>query len=192
MRLSYVIELVLALAAGLALERASPHDLQRFDDFAEYPRYIQLGIYLVEFGDPFCAGMILVEGAAVWIEVVRSRTARTWGFGRLTWSIMFCVVILTSLESIVWNAAREAVWTAGPSSAGTILRQWRAWFTHSAADLVSLNSVPLALVALLLTSVAARWPRDPSPDAREWSGRILFGIIVILYLTHRTLAWYWE
>jgi hypothetical protein len=48
------------------------------------------------------------------------------------------------------------------------------------------------LAALLVTSLAARWPRDAAPDAREWFGRAFVGAIMLLYLTHEAINWYWE
>jgi hypothetical protein len=193
-RLSYAIELVMAVAAGLALERATIHfhrDL--FNDIAKFPRWVQYGIYLTEFGDPFCTGLVLVEGAAVWIDTGRRRTSRVWGFGRLTWSVSFCVAILTSLKMLVWVAARE-VWdnVPLPPAVGSILRQWWKFFIEDNDYIITKTNASLVLAAFLITSLPARWPRDPSPDAREWAGRIFFGALILLYLTHETLGWYWE
>jgi hypothetical protein len=193
-RLKYAIELVLAVCAGLGLVRAGGPDSLRDHDpsFVTYPGYVRYGVFLTEFGDPFCTGLVLVEGAALWIEAIRRRAPRVWGFGRLTWSLSFCVAVLTSLERAVWIVAREAMETTGPPPVGSILRQWQGWFTGEAGELVTGAGVPLCLAGLLITSLGARWPRDPSPDAREWAGRIFFGALLLLYVTHRTLAWYWE
>lgn len=53
MRLSYVIELVMAVAAGLALERTTIH-IHRdiIHEINTYPTLIRYGVYLIEFGDP--------------------------------------------------------------------------------------------------------------------------------------------
>jgi hypothetical protein len=191
-RLSYAIELVMAVAVGLALERVTIHfhrDL--FHDIATFPGWVQYGIYLTESGDPFCTGLVVVEGAALWIETGRRRTSRVWGFGRLTWSVSFWVAILTSLESFVQVAVRE-VWDNVPIAIGSILRQWWEWFVGSSDVLLIRTSFPIALAGFLITSLAARWPRDPSPDAREWTGRFFFGALFLLHLAHETLSWYWE
>lgn len=192
MRLSYAMELVVALAAGLALARATSHPHQDYDQFATYPRYVRYGVYLIEFGGPFCSGLVLVEGAALWIEAARRRTPRVWGFGRLTWSVSFCVAVLTSLQRAVWIAAREAMETTGPPAVGPSLDRWWGWFTSSGGDLVAGTGVPLCLTGLLITSLAARWPRDPSPDVREWTGRMFFGALILLDLVQRMLSSYWE
>jgi hypothetical protein len=190
--LSYAIELIVAVAAGLALGRAT-EPAHRFDEmFANFPKYIQYGVYLTDFCDPICNGLVLVEGAALWIETIRRRKPFAWGFGRLTWSVSFFVIMLSMSEEFVWIAAREEWSDALPATMGAIFGIWRDWFTGSAESLLTRTVAPLCLAGLLVTSLAARWPRDPSPDAREWTGRIFFGALILIYLTQRTLSWYWE
>jgi hypothetical protein len=191
MRLSYAIELIIALAAGMALERATTHfHWDVLHDLATSPRWVRYGIYLSEYGDPFCTGVVLVEGAAVWIEAGRQRSPRVWGFGRLSWSVSFCVVVMASVKLLIWTAGR--LWDTVPPDVGSILGFWRNWwFTGSPEGYAVTTSVPPCLVGLLITSLAAKWPGDPSPDAREWMGRIFFVASMILYLIHETLRWFW-
>jgi hypothetical protein len=191
-RLSYAIELIIAMAAGMALERATTHFHRDVTlDLAFYPVWVRCAIALSEYGEPFWTGVVLVEGAAVRIEAGRRRTARAWGFGRLSWSVSFCVVAMASVKMFIWTAARLC--DPGPPDVGFILGFWRDWwFAGSPESRAVATQVAPCLVGFLLTSLAAKWPRDPSPDAREWSGRVFFVASMILYLTHETLSWYWE
>jgi hypothetical protein len=187
-----MVEFVAAVAAGMVLERATTQfhrDL--FHDVASYPRWVQYGIYLTEFGDPFCTGITLVEGAVLWIEACRRRAARIWGFGRLTWSVSFCVAVLMMLKMLIWVPARE-MWDGVLPDMRLILHHWTEYFDSAQSEILIRSGVPLVLISLLMTSLVARWPRDPSPDAREWTGRIFCGALVLLYLTHEVLGWYWE
>jgi hypothetical protein len=183
--------LIIALAAGMALERATIH-LHRdvYLDLATFPAWVRYAISLGEYGDPFCTGVVLVEGAAVWIEAGRRRTVRAWGFGRLSWSVSFCVVAMASVKMFIYTAARLC--DPGPLDVGYILKFWREWaFAESREGYVVATHVAPCLVGFLLTSLAAKWPRDTSPDAREWSGRVFFVASLILYMTHETLIWGW-
>jgi hypothetical protein len=40
---------------------------------------------------------------------------------------------------------------------------------------------PGLLIAFLVTARIARWPRDPAPDFREWTGLVFAGLLVIRY-----------
>jgi hypothetical protein len=192
-RLSYAIELVVAVAIGLALVRAAAPIQEFRAELARYPRSIQYGVYLTEYGDPFCLGLVVVEGVTLAVETFRRRRPGAWGFGRTTWSVCFFVVLLISLEEFVWAAASEIlVGGNGRPDVGEILSVWWVMFMNSSSNPLTQTSTPLCLAGLLMTSLAAGWPRDHVPDAREWTGRFFFGALLILYLTHKMCYWYWE
>jgi hypothetical protein len=132
-----------------------------------------------------------VEGVAVWVEAVRLRPARVWGIGRLTWSLALVFLMLASVEHAVWLVARYRQGGSQDGDLGTILRFWWEWSQTEGIRIVA-SQLPLFLGALLVTGLAARWPRDPAPDAREWSGRAFLGVIMVLYVTHQAVYWYLE
>lgn len=79
MRIIFILELVLALALGLAIERISFHRLLEFGDFPFHPKSIQYGVYFIEYSNPFCLGVVLVEGSALLVELIRRRSPRISG-----------------------------------------------------------------------------------------------------------------
>lgn len=168
---------------------------------AAYPWLIRCIVAFTDLGDPLCSGLALVEGTALWVGFLGRRSPKVWGFGRLTWAITFFVVIAASLEEVVWCAARGWM-SGGPESGGpgadepyligAVFQDSWDWFLSYSGDSISNSSLPVCLAGLLITSLVARFPRDPAPDAREWAGRVFFGFVSMIYLSHRTLAWYWE
>src|SRR4051794_38661674 len=111
----------------MALERATAHfHRDVILDLASYPAWVRYAIALGEYGGPFCTGVVLVEGAAVWIEAARRRSVRAWGFARVSWSVSFCVVVMVSAKMFIWTAARLC--EPGPIDDGYILGFWRDWW----------------------------------------------------------------
>jgi hypothetical protein len=166
LNLGDVLEFVAAAAVGMALAR-SVHDLKgttQYDFFT-----------CLEFVSAFMAGISLVMGLRLWFEARRPQEYRVWGIGRWTWSL--CA------SSIVLHVALRAV------SAPLIMyrrnhriimhNEWGTIFWTSV--LWPMEAFPELLLAFLITARIARWPRDPAPDYREWTGRAFAGLLVIRY-----------
>jgi hypothetical protein len=170
MKLGYLLELILALAVGLALA-------QGWTEAEWVARLKTLDLLIWLCSNPaytLFSGVILVEAVALWIESARGRGPRPWGFGRMTWSTLG-VVCLGSWSRLIVSALigqRLPRW-GGSKPFLTLARDFS---THPAEYLAW---VPLAV---FLTARLAALPRDPRPDGREWAGRIFGFIIFIDYL----------
>jgi hypothetical protein len=190
-RLSYVLELVMALAVGLALDR----ELRRPDSslqeiIADQPAWVQSGVLFTHHADAICAGVVLVEGACLWVEFFRGRSPTTWGFGRLAWSVAFLVRILKVLEITLSNLA--IVLRGGRKPASVFAALESSW--DEALHYINLLSpmVVLSLSGLWITLLAAGRASDSTPDAREWSGRLFFAVLLSSYLIHSVVIWHFD
>jgi hypothetical protein len=166
LNLANVLELVVAAAAGMALARFM-HDLKGATQYSVFT--------CLELVAAFLTGISLVMGLRLWVEASRPREHRLWGIGRWAWSL--------SAASIVLHVAWMAV--EAPS---IIYRREHRMITHDElGSLVVTSAVwpmdvfPGLLIAFLITARIARWPRDPDPDYREWTGRAFAGLLVIRY-----------
>src|SRR5438874_13437448 len=93
-KMFYLVELVVALAVAIALAR--PFLLERQDGGAV------VGAAL--------SGVALVEGFAVWFEVVYHRGPSAWGFGRATWSIAGATSLTYVLFNGIHGVFQQTVW----------------------------------------------------------------------------------
>ena len=164
MKLGYLLELVLAIAVGLALAHG-------WTEAAWVTRLKTLDLVIWLFSTPaytLFSCVILVEAAALWIEKARGRGPRPWGIGRLTWSTLGVVclgswgwhlfAILLTQRLPRWNAMSDmSFWSLarGFSVRPTEVMAW----------------VP---PAVFLTARLAGLPRDPEPDGREMGWTLLW------------------
>ncbi len=177
MRLSYLLELVLAVCVGLGLARYRLTGPELADTLTQLPP-----IYWYEEGiDSFLAGMALVGGLGTLIERARGKSPAAWGPGRWAWASLAIYLVIHLLE---WTAEITAQYNqaivANPrvgigqnSLWEKILQEQRGGYSG-----LLLTSIPWFLLALGLTSLAAPGRRDSSPDAREWAGRLFAASIV--------------
>lgn len=172
LKLVNVLELVVGLAAGMALARFTS-DLS---GTSQYNVFLYLRLTAA-----FLAGISLVMGLRLWVEAIRPHEHRVWGIGRWTWSL--------SAASIMLHVARMAV--AAPS---TIYRREQRIITYNElnSSVISaaewpINVLPGFLIAFLITARIARWPRDPAPDYREWTG-LAFASLLIIHFAASQIA----
>jgi hypothetical protein len=156
--IAYVLELVAAVAVGLGMLRYArlvgmPFDLATRRGVLDAWSYLAAGLALV--------GLV---GTAV--EVARRRSPERWGLGRWTWAIAgLYTVVIHGLG--VAKGIRDAMFYLGLPWIYFYGLLW-AW-----------PYLGPALVSAWLTARMARLPRDPKPDAREWTGRI-YGLLVVV------------
>jgi hypothetical protein len=156
----YLVELVAALAVGMALALTFLHERQASGAI--------VGAALT--------GVALIEGLAVWFEAARRGGPPAWGFGRATWSIAGGA----SLFYVVFNGLREAIEDSGWNPPLRFLRDLMLHMRFD-TDYPVWRLMPWCLPAIYLTFRLAGWPRDLAPDGREWAGRVYAILVVGLY-----------
>ncbi len=156
----YLLELVAALAVGMALARP----------------VFQIRQASGEIVGAALTGVALIEGLAVWLEAARRRGPPAWGFGRATWSIAGGA----SVFYIIFNGLHSALGTPGWSSPLPFLRELiigtKFYYGYPVWRLM-----PWCLPAFYFTLRLAGWPRGSAPDGREWAGRLYAILVVGLY-----------
>ena len=176
--LSYVLELVLALAVGLALARWSSAGVMGWG--VRRPAMLLSALrYTVE---PALSGIALVGCAGVAFELIRKRSPKIWGVGRWIWSLSgFLILIdltlqLSSETILIWRHRGH------PPNAEELAREVRALLS---SHFFSQGS--WFLLGVCLTAWMAGQLRDPHPDAREWTGRVFLAVLVSWAIACRTL-----
>jgi hypothetical protein len=94
MKISFVLELILAVAFGLTLAR------------------LWQGVYfsMAGFGMISCSfitGFTIVQTIGLWIEKMRRRGPPTWGIGRITLSILGLVCLVQWPWDTAWYVLRQ-------------------------------------------------------------------------------------
>jgi hypothetical protein len=179
-RVSYALELVLVLAAGMACARWA---VLSHPDWPAYFAKADLGRRFQFVAEPFLVGVSLAGGLGLLVESLRRRSPATWGLGRRIWS----VAALTSLFSAAGLCATQmgVIWRTRP--AHLTAKAAVAWVRYSSFT-TFYPSAGWVLAAVLVTSWFSGEPRCGHLDAREWSGRILLGMIVMEAITFRFLG----
>lgn len=168
MKLSYVAELIAELAVGMLLVR-SVYDALGYGVEVGPNVYI-LRDYLVVFGPVFLAGVSVAGGVGLALESVRGRSPDRWGAGRCMWSIAALYTLAIGIRGVAQTKVVH-----GASS----IRDFVEWFFEVQNLRLCWSDLALMLVASWLAARLARLPRAARPDAREWSGRILAGAIIV-------------
>lgn len=127
-------------------------------------------------GGAILAGLALSGGLTLAVEVLRGRRPQTWGAGRWIWaiaglSIVLCVLIKgASLTAVL---ARKGVTS-----------HWLPYYFQLKQHIYQhfIEGPFFTLAAFGVTAILARTPRDPSPDAREWLGRLYLGLAILVNL----------
>ena len=180
MRLHYALEIVLSIGVGLGLARYRLTWPEQEESFGALSR-----IDLIEIGiDSILAGVGLVGGLATFIERVRGRSPVPLGPGRWVWFLVASYLLLTLLNEIAGTIAiRFAPGIFIQNSVFTdIIRGLRGRYGE-----LLLRPMTWFLLALGLTLLADPRQRTPTPDAREWGGRVFAAVLVSTGLGLRTL-----
>jgi hypothetical protein len=177
-RLGYLLEMVVALAVGLALARWSSESVMGAGKWTANMLLTRLR-YAVE---PALSGVALVGFAGVAVEVFRKRTPKVWGVGRWIWSLSGLLILIDlglqlSFETVlIWRSKGRL-----PSS-DQIQRVMRGLLSSH-----FFSQGAWFLLGVCVTAWAAGQLRDPDPDAREWTGRVFLAILVAWAVACRTL-----
>jgi len=166
MKLSYIAELIVELAVGMFFARTA------FDALGYPgpggPNVHILRNYLAVFSPILLSGVSAAGGVGLVVEAWRGRSPERWGVGRWTWAIAPLYTLASSIQSIfVLTGFMDAF--RDPNFTYAFVERWR----------VSWSNLALLLVVSWLTARLAHVPRASGADAREWSGRILIGAIII-------------
>ena len=159
-RVRDLAELVFALGCGMALVRAC-HEGTPLGNYG--PRYL---------AEPFLAGISVAGAALLAVETLRRRDRRSWGIGRWTWAVAGSVVILVLME--FWAVHCAYVWKAGRAISG--YRLYRQ--TCGVCSTIFHQRVNWVLLASWFAFRRTGAFRDPEPDAREMTGRLLLATII--------------
>ncbi len=154
--IGYVLELVAGVAVGLGMFRYAqqvgfPFDLTTWWGLGEAWVYLS-------------SGMALVALAGIGVELARRRSPERWGLGRWAWAIAGLYVVAVHLAGVA-KGVREGMFYVG--------MPWIYFYGLRPAW----EYLGVALISAWLAGRMARLPRDPRPDAREWTGRI-YGVLV--------------
>jgi hypothetical protein len=179
MRLSYAMELVAAAGVGMALTHYRLTD----PDYEEVSAVLT-GIVRLEGGiDAFFEGVALVGGLGLLVERVRRKSPRIWGPGRWIWALVASYLLLHVVDPIcgtvsahIWDVFRQT------SLIEDVLEglRWRY-------DRVLLPSVSWFLLALALTTQAARPHLGAQSDGRERAGRVFAVLLISTVLVLKAL-----
>jgi|GEM_PF-3133730 len=172
MRLSYALELILVVGISLGLTRYRLSD----SDHAEAFSNLQWIVRFKDGIDTFYAGVAIVGSVGLLVESVRGRSPKTWGPGRWVWSFVALYLLFRQIDPICGTVSRH-IWAVGMNSNSLISDLIYNVFCNN--DWFLLTSAAWMLMAMWLTSLFARSPRELNPDGREWAGRV-FALLLIL------------
>jgi hypothetical protein len=177
MKLIRVLELILALAAGLgfARYRATGPDHAEF-----YPtRFARLQ----DGADAILAGVALIGGLGVLAERARGASRAPWGVGRWAWSLAAVYLILTTLDRVAGMAsARMGPGYFSDPLGRAILADFRGKYGE-----FLLPAFGWFLFAGGLVGLFARREGVPASDDRERSGRAFAAVVVALLIGFTSL-----
>jgi hypothetical protein len=153
MRIYLLMEVILAMALGLALARIGVADRGG----------LQVYSLSLELANEVLAGFAIVLGTVTWLEAARRGRRIAWGPGRRAWSALLAYLLLNNLflmGRVVGYVSRHP--STGPLPARLVenLRQ------HHASGLLA--PVVTGILALGLTHLLCRAAPEPEADSREW------------------------
>jgi len=178
MRIKYALELVLAIAVGLGFLRYRTTG----EDYTEC--YRTRFMRFQDGADSILAGVALVEGLAVLIERVRGKSPSPWGPGRWVWCLAATYLALGMLDLVRDNVAAGLTRTYSSDPLWSdVLECVRGKYGQ-----FLIPSFGWFLLALFLTSMAARRENSAAPDGREWYGRAYAALVVVVLLCFKALT----
>jgi hypothetical protein len=176
--LAYVVELVVALAAGLALARWTCSGVTGLG-FRSATLVLNTVRYTVE---PTLCGLALVGCAGLAVELARKRSPKIWGLGRWVWAVSGGLILMELAVQLGFESI--LLWKRGGYTALS------SQLSRLARGLLSSHFFSQGAWFLLCICVIA-WLagqlKDPGPDAREWSGRAFLAILVAWAISCRIL-----
>jgi hypothetical protein len=171
LKLASVLELIAVSSVGMATASWLVRDPQMG------PIYSQgtWGTWLKDLVDGFVGGVALSGCVGVWIERARRRSPLPWGPGRWAWSVVGLYLALhygftfayRAINSYRANTSLARIVDGIPTDVRASLLFWLR------------NAPPFLLIALGITYLGAIPKPIPTPDSREWAGRILAALIVV-------------
>jgi hypothetical protein len=176
-RLSHALELVFALAAGMAFARYRA-------TCPEFPEYYPTRFGRIQDGvDSVFTGVALVEAFGVAVERARGKSPRPWGWGRWVWCLAGAYIVVAALDHVADLAASRALATYIQNSftedlVEAIRGGWGAFLLPTLAQFL------LAGCAVMLI---APHVKETKVDDRELSGRAFAALTVALMLTFKVL-----
>ncbi len=169
-RIIDLLEWVVALAVGLATFRACfavPSMMRAWERLEGGWQHLGYAI------GPTLFGVAIFEGLVLAVERVRGRGPRPWGIGRWIWSM---TVIYATLK-LAYDFAIFIITTARATKTMQASDNPVSYFSYSVVTTIDTDFACL-LAAFLVTARLAGSPAAPSPDGREWSGRVFAAIVV--------------
>ena len=127
-------------------------------------------------GGAILAGLALTGGLGLAVESLRGRRPSSWGVGRWIWAIASLSLVILALV----KAAGLTMVLARKGVTGRWIPYYWQVKQHVYQYFIEGPLFPVAAFGLI--ALLARTPRDPSPDAREWTGRLYLGFAVLVNL----------
>ncbi len=186
MRLTYVIELVLAVAVGLALTRVRMSDPRMGDTRTvldtdtgrlveqKAPRLPRI----TAATESVLYGVAFVGGFMTWVERARGRSPLPWGPGRWAWSVLFLLVIISLSWIVIDHHAMLAITQFEVSLPANLKERHASNFLENSTRF---------LLAIGPTYFAGGAHPPSARDSREMAGRLLAVSIVTLGITIQLL-----
>jgi hypothetical protein len=175
-RMSDVLEWVVALAVGMAVMRWVYYETGLNTG--------KLGSEWPELVSPTLAGIAIVEGLALALESATRHGPARWGLGRWAWATTGLYLLVDTSRFV------------GPRLPLRVTRPGSSFdFQMLGNDIASCWRFAIGRsyrFALPSAAIAFRWATGPigrSPDAREWSGRLFTVFLPFWELFQVIWAW---
>lgn len=167
LRLAHVMELIVGLAMGLAFVRFNGDDGPR--------GAMSILTYMNDIALDVIAGIAVVAGVSLLLESIRRwGHAGPWGVGRWFWGISATSFVAGGIGQALTMAFDQYLKYNEIQFANFLVDVSFAVAVHGAtSDLIGF------LLVMLLTALLARPPRGGESDYREWSGRIMGGLLIV-------------
>ena len=172
MSLRLVMELILAIAVGLGLCRAT----------MEYWSYLLWFGWGLTASASFFAGVALVFGPGTWLEAARRKERVAWGTGRQIWSTVSVYYLLTNAIELARMLIQT--WRRGPGP-GWVRPILSHRFQSNTDDFF--GPVAIGIVSYGITRIMARDHSEPPADAREWVLRVAAALVVVVFFGFRVV-----
>lgn len=181
MRLSYLLELVLALGVGFGLARYRISN----PDWADYHPGRSPIDWSEEAIGCVLAGTAFVSGLGTFLERARGKVPGAWGPGRWSLASLCLYLTLSLLDDVAGTVASHYQGLHQNTTVHDILEGFRGRYYEFLPP-----DVAWFLLALGVVSLAAPSKPRERADAREWTGRMLAALIVVAALVFRCLSWF--
>jgi hypothetical protein len=151
MQLGFALEMVAGVCVGCALAKYN----MTFYHASTSPR-----IWPYVVGSGLLTGPTLVGGAGLIVEALHRRSPAIWGVGRQIWLTLAVVIVFGVVMNRVYAMLSLFQWFPNLTGVPLVQVWYRYWPQYA----------PISL-AIVITNWVSRRRGDPTPDAREWTGR---------------------